>query len=568
MRRHWPIVAAVLGAVAIRAVVTLAYRPALLFPDSIRYLIQANSYYLSSVRPSLYPLLIWPVPHTTHSLMPIPIAQHVVVLTLACLCYAFLLRRGLPPWGATLGVLPLLFDPLQLVIEQFVLADVLFEVLLVSACLVLLWNHRPGTGRVVAVGLLIGFAGLTRGAGSFLVVVFLIALLCLRVSWPKVLAFVVAAVLPMGIYASFYQQEHGQFALVSSGPRFLYARIAPVVDCQRVQLPQFERTLCPSGPVSERRDTNYYMWDFETSAQYTVEPSHGMTQLQLVKDFDKRVIRAEPVVYAEAVLKDAAVGFAPTRNYEVPGYPASYWLFEDHYYSLDTFKEWFWSRWLYRYDTTYNATAASFLADYRRVLWTPGPLMALLLASAVAAAAGFGRGRHCGNRVAVGLMAGACATVLLTGAAFSGFSWRYQLTQIPMISMAGALGVAALLRGRAAGKPDPEPVPSVLDRSADLLVRLPVSAAVEARARQAADRGQLQTWVALALGVMAASLFAAATLVSGFVATGTAGMLGMATGLGTSVVLLVARARYATLCRPEQDEDRAGRREGSEQVPR
>jgi hypothetical protein len=164
-------------------------------------------------------------------------------------------------------------------------------------------------------------------------------------------------------------------------------------------------------------------------------------------------------------------------------------------------------------------------------------------------------------------MAGACATVLLTGAAFSGFSWRYQLTQIPMISMAGALGVAALLRG-AAGEPDPEPVPSLLDRSADLLVRLQVSAAVQARARQAADRGQLQTWVALVLGVMAASLFAAAALASGFVATGTAGMLGVATGLGTSVVLLVARARCATFCRPEQDEDRAGRREGSEQVPR
>lgn len=543
LRRHWLIVLALLGAVVIRTVVTLAYRPALLFPDAIRYLIQAHSFYLSSVRPSLYPLVLWPVAHTTHSLMPIPIAQHLVVVTLAGVSYAFLLRRGLPPWGATLGVLPLLFDPLQLALEQFVLSDVLFEVLLVSACLTLLWQHRPGTGRVIAVGLLVSFAALTRGAGSFLVVAFLVALLCLRISWPKVVAFLLAAVLPLAIYASFYQREHGQYALVSSGPRFLYARIAPLAHCRSDHLPQFERKLCPSGPVGERKDTNYYMWHGEKSAQYTIEPSHGMTQLQVVEDFDKRVIRAEPRVYVEAVLSDASVGFAPTRTREVPGYPASYWLFDDHYYSLDTFPQWFWRRWLFRYHTTYNATAASFLTSYRQVLWTPGPLMALLLVTAVVAAAGFGRAWRSADRVAIGLLAGSCSVVLLTGAAFSGFSWRYQLTQIPLIPMAGALAATALLRGRAVGKPEPAPALRVLDRGADLVVRLPMPTALRARAREAAERGRLQALVAVALGVVAVCLVAAAALASGFAAAGTAWSLGMAGGLAVPVVLLVARAR-------------------------
>lgn len=541
--RHRLILLALLGAVAIRVVVTLAYRPALLFPDAIRYLIQAHNFYLSSVRPSLYPLVLWPVVHITHSLTPIPIAQHAVVVTLACLCYAFLLRRGLPAWGATLAVLPLLYDPLQLALEQFVLSDVFFEVLLVSACLVLLWRHRPGVARVLLVGLLVGLAGLTRGAGSFLIVVFLVALLCLRVRWTKLVAFVVVAVLPMAVYASFYQREHGQYALVSSGPRFLYARIAPVVHCRLDHLPQFERKLCPSGPVSGRKDTNYYMWHGENGAQYTIKPSHGMTQLQIVKDFDKRVIRAEPLIYAQAALEDAAVGFAPTRTAEVPGYPAEYWLFEDHYFSLDTFPQHFWQRWLVRYDATYDASAASFLTTYRHLVWTPGPLMALLLLAAVVAAAGFGRAWRCADRVAIGLLAGSCSMVLLTGAAFSGFSWRYQLTQIPLIPMAGALAITAVLRGRAAGKPDPAPPLRVLDRGAELALRLPMPARWRAGAEGVAARRGLQVLVAAALGLAAGCVFAVAAVASGFAAVGTAVVLGLVCGLGVILVLLVAEAR-------------------------
>jgi len=532
LRRHWLMVLAVLVAAALRVVVMVAYQPALLFPDAVRYLIQAHHFYLSSVRPSFYPLLLVPVVRVTDSLVPIAAAQHLLGLALSVVAYRFLLRRGLPPWGATLGVLPLLLDPLQIALEQFVLSDVFFEVLLVGACLTVLWKHRPSLGRLAMAGLLVGLAGITRGAGAFLIVIFVVALLCLRVSWVKLVAFVMAAVIPMGIYATCYYATTGEFALVNAGPRFLYSRIAPIAHCHGDPLPAYQRQLCPPGPVSQRHDANWYMWYRRHWVQYKIKPSHGMTQLQIIKDFDKRVIRAEPLVYTKAVLKDAAVGFAPSRTAEVPGYPASYWLMDDHYFPLDTFPA-RGARWKAEYHYSYDPSAASFMKTYRQLLWTPGPLMALLLVVAAVAAAGFGRARRSGDRVAIGLLAGSCAIVLLTGAAFSGFSWRYQLTQIPLIPMAGALAVAVLLRGRATGTPEPAPPLRVLDRVADRI------------SRRAADRGRLQLVVAAVLGAMAGVVFAAAALASGFAAVQTAALLGAAFGVFVVVLLVVARARSA-----------------------
>jgi hypothetical protein len=527
-----------LGVVA-RVLVMVGYRPALLFPDSFRYLNQAHHFYLSEARPTGYGLVLWPIAHVTGALPVITGLQHLIGLGLAVACYAFLLRRGLPRWGAALAVLPLLLDPLQLVLEQYVLSDVLFEALLVLACLVLLWHRRPSTRAVVVAGFAVGFAGLVRGAGSFLLAVFVLALLCLRPSWRKVAALVVAAAVPLAGYALAYHQAHGQFAVVSSGPRFLYARLAPNVHCEDDHLPSYEQMLCPTQPVGERPNTDYFMWGGGKGPAYHVPASHGMTRMQVTEDFDKRVIRAEPLRYARLVVKDVAGGFAPVRTYDVPGYPSSYWLFEDHNWSLDPFPAW--AREHHdQYPLGSQPVVARLLTGYRHVLWTPGPLMALLLLTGAAAAVGLGRARSSGNRVAVGLLVGCCLVPLLTGAAFSGFSWRYQLPQIPLLPVAGALGVAALLRGRPerdwAG---PEP-PRVLDRWAARVAALPSAGP---RVRQARESGTLQVALAGLAGLVAAVLTAALAVASGWAAAPTAVVVGAVVGAGVLAVLLAAWSR-------------------------
>lgn len=544
---HAPFLVALLAGLALRVVVMVAYRPALLFPDSFGYLRRAHDLVMDDMRPLGYSLFLKPIVTVTDSLAAVSLVQHLLGLVIALLCYAFLLRRGLPRWAATLAALPVLLDPLQLVLEHYMLSDVLFEILLLGACLALLWRHRPGYVAVGLAGLLAASSGIVRGAGTFVLVVFVVALLCLRLPWHKVLVFLVGAAVVFVPYVMAFHAAYGKYAVSVAGPRFLYSRIAPKVHCPGLELPSYEKKLCPKQPVGQRPDTNYYMWGRHRAAQWHLNPPPGMSALQVVKDFDKRVLRAEPLTYSKAVLTDLAGGFAPTRTYQVPGYPASYWLFADHYWSMD--------QWVPDRSTDHRAVlrnagvdqgAADFLVGYRHWLWTPGPLMALLLLLAAGAAAGFGRARRSGDRVAVGLLAGCCLLTLATGAAVSGFSWRYQLPQLPMLSTAGALAIAALVRGRRPGTPPEEPRLRPLDRVADLLVhRTP-------ELRRAAERGVLQARLAQLAGVVAAVVSAVLAVGSGWVALGPAVLGGICVGVVVTLLLLGARRRAMTDAAPPE----------------
>lgn len=527
----------------------VAYRPALLFPDAFGYLSMAHQLSVKAYHPVGYSLFLWPLAHLTGSIAVYAAVQHGIGLLLAVLGYLFLLRRGLPSWGATLAVLPVLVDPLQLVLEHYILSDTLFEALLVGACLLVLGRERPGPVVMLVAGLLIAFAGITRGAGTFVLAVFVVAALALRLRWTAVLALLVGALVPLTIYSGLVDQKYDSFSVSPAGPLFLYARLAPVVHCENLTLLPPERILCPSEPVGQRPDSDWYMWGEHSSQpgpnpvppgpspRLQVRPWHGMTQLQLVKDFDKRVLRAEPAVVAQAMLADAARGFAPVRTNDVPGFPSSYWLFADHNWSLDTFPK---SQADDPYGRTAQPTLARFLTGYRKVIYLPGPLAAGLLVAALLAVLGVGRARRSGDRVAVFLLAATCAVPLLTTAALSGFSWRYQIPQIPLIPMAGALAIAALARGRASGRA-PTPVgPATLDRWSAGLVRRGSS---HPGLRRADERGHLQVLLALAAGVAVAVLAFVGAVGSGWVATRVALPAGILVGLLVAGTLLAARWR-------------------------
>jgi hypothetical protein len=551
---HLPFVVLLLLGAGIRFVVMAAYRPALLFPDSFGYLKAALQGVLNQLRPDGYSVLLaplvrageWLYPRAdiVHSFYAISAAQHLMGLGLAVVCYAFLVRRGVPWWGATLAMLPLLFDPLQLLLEHYILSDVLFEVLVVCACLLVLWRRRPGVLAVVLAGLLIGWAAVTRGAGSFLLPVFVVALLCLRVHWVKIVAFVVAGVIPLAGYMVAYHAQHGEYATVSTGPRFLYARLAPFVECKKVPVPAYEKSLCPARPVGARHNTDYYMWGRQRGPQYHVTPPPGKTQIQVVKDWDKRIVRAEPATYARVALTDFARGFVPSRTYEVPGYPAGRWLFHDHYWTLDEFIKLHKMKPRVLKGTSYSPAAASFMTRYGESLWTPGPLLALLLVISGVAAFGFRRSRLSGDRVAIGLLSGACLLQLLTCAALSGFSWRYQLPMLVMFPMAAALGTAALARGRAPGR-EIDPPLRLLDRMVEWPSRLPLPARTRSALENAALRGRLHTVVAVLVGLVAGCVVAAGAFGSGWAAASTAAILGVLTALCVVALLLVSRARTA-----------------------
>ena len=109
-------------AAALRAVVLVAYHPALIFPDSVRYLQYAHNFTAGhwsadGLRQSGYSVLIIPV-MLLHDLWLIPLAQHLAGLATAALVYAVLIRFGIRTWLAAVAAVPVLFDPLQFVLEQ------------------------------------------------------------------------------------------------------------------------------------------------------------------------------------------------------------------------------------------------------------------------------------------------------------------------------------------------------------------------------------------------------------------------------------------------------------------
>ena len=122
----------------LRIVVFFTYQPALLLQrDTIAFLRQALHGSLSGLRPSLYPTVIKPA-LALNNLALVPFIQHAIGLAVALLLYVLLRRLGASVNLSALGVAPILLDGYQLIIEQYVLTETLFDALVVSAAAVLL----------------------------------------------------------------------------------------------------------------------------------------------------------------------------------------------------------------------------------------------------------------------------------------------------------------------------------------------------------------------------------------------------------------------------------------------
>jgi hypothetical protein len=293
------------------------------------------------------------------------------------------------------------------------------------------------------------------------------------------------------------------------------------------------------------------MWGQHQASQWHLKVPPGVRPVQAVKDFDKRVVRSQPLIYLRAIATDLARGFAPARTYDVPGYPSSYWLFQDHYWSADTFpglREKIASGRVGA--VADNRTAATAMAAYGRWVFSPGPVMALLLFVCVAATLGVRRARCSGDRTAVGLLLAACVVPLLTTSALSGFSWRYQLPQVALLPTAAALAVSAMVIGRSPGRPDPFPPLQLLDRAAAGLSRLPIRQGWRPTLDRAVARGWCQVVLGVLIAVAVGSVLALLAAASGWFTGGTAAVLGSIVAAGVLVTLLVARKRSGAAVDP------------------
>ena len=432
-----------IAGIVLRVITLFAYRPALINFDTTRYLDRVNDLEPSPLRPIGYPAFLKLLP-TDWELAVVPAVQHLIGLLIALLIYTLLVRLGVPKtWGA-LATAPVLLDGYQLNIEQYLLTEPLFELLLVSACFLILWKRPPDFASCAAAGLLLAGALLTRANAILVLIPAVLALVFLGARWTRAAALAVAFVVPVVGYGAWYESVNGYYGLNGYGGQFLYARVAQFADCDGLDVPERERVLCPDEPRDERPSIDQYMWNNEISPLYDVELEPGERRAEVGGKFARRIILHQPFDYAEVVAKDFLHGFSPVKYDRDRDLPVSRWQFQEHY---PVFRE-AETREILRADGyehgVADSTLAPFLRTYQRFVYTYGPLLAIALVLGLLAAAGVGRARHSGLRSATFLFTFMALAIYLPSVAVSQFTWRYQLPLLVLLPPAGALALAAL----------------------------------------------------------------------------------------------------------------------------
>ncbi len=212
-RTHW-LVAICLGAgLALRAAATIAYRPALLYVDTIKYLY--NAYPGADPVGYKIPLkLILAV----GNLELVAVVQHLVGIAIAVTIYVVLIRLGAQRWLAAVAAAPVLLDAYQIQIEQTIMPDVWLEALIVAGIAFLL-VRRLSLGFVIAGGLILGLSATVRQVGEILIIPALVYLVVAGGGWRTIfhrsVVLTVAFAVPIIGYMTGSQLVSGHFWLAS-----------------------------------------------------------------------------------------------------------------------------------------------------------------------------------------------------------------------------------------------------------------------------------------------------------------------------------------------------------------
>jgi glycosyl transferase family 2/dolichyl-phosphate-mannose-protein mannosyltransferase len=483
LRQHWLLALLLLAGLALRIAVQLAYRPALLYIDSFRYLDDVGAFFPGGINPIGYELFLWPL-LAVGSLTCVVVVQHLLGLGIGVGIYVLLRRFGVRSWIAALAAAPVLLDAYQLQIEQHIMSDLLFQVLLLAAIYALTWWGAPGPKLAALAGIVLAAAVTVRIVGVGLVVPAAVFVLLAagwrpRDGWRRRLIASGALVggFAAGVfgYSLYHLSWTGSLGLGGAGGGALYGRAAVVADCARLDLTPQEKLVCPAEPLERRArngiDFYIHFWHVQENVDKFLPADMDVGAAQ--GSFTRKVLLHQPLDMVGGMVEDFFKGFAPTRTQTPGDVPLDRWQFQLTYpmYAPD----WYVAEWTELYDDgtfSVDPELAGFLRAYQLGGgYTPGLALGGALAVAALAVVGVGRARRSGLRAACLLPAGLATTVLGTAAAME-FSWRYQLPGLVLIPLAGALGVTALTGGGAARPKSPEEsempttFPAEVDRAA------------------------------------------------------------------------------------------------------
>ena len=461
--RHWLISLLLAAGLALRVVALAAYHPALIYVDSLKYLYGASP----GSEPLGYTALLRVV-LTAGDLGTVVVIQHLAGLAMGATVYVLLLRRGAGRWLAAAAAAPVLLDAYQVQMEQMIMPDVWFEVLILAALAVMLWRPWVTLPLAAVAGVLLGASATVKQLGVVLVLPAVLYLLIAgagsRRSLAAAAALAAAFILPVAGYASYSHAQTGHFWLAHK--QSLTGRLAAAADCATLNIPADVRALCPP-PAQQRLGPDYL--NHERSSLITAAIPAGAARARLIAELSAAVESQQPLRVAGAIVRDSVRLFALTRDDTAGVTPISRWQFQTHY---PVFRPWvtlgpgqvivvgvqhklFGPFRLSVLRPGYGGAAqvdrplAAFLRSYQLGGgYTPGPLLALCVLAGLAGSLLVLTARGGASRqlaLACLLFTATAAAVLLPPDVYE-FSWRYQLPAVVTLVPAGVLGIAALAR--------------------------------------------------------------------------------------------------------------------------
>jgi hypothetical protein len=395
---------------------------------------------------------------------------------MALLLYRIALRCGARRWLAALVTVPVLLDGYQIQIEQMVLSDVWLELLLVVLLFVLVGRGVPSWRVAALAGLLVGLSMTVRMVAISLILPLALYMVLVgrqwRVpgGWRRIAARFGASVgvflVIIAAYGTYFDIKVGHWGLSTADGNSVYGRTAQIADCPKLNLDPVLAQLCPTEPLGQRLGTNVYAHVDGDNPNWPGYVPPGKTTYDLDRAFAKKVLFTQPLDVAHAILVDFGKGFLPMKTTLAGDPPVWLWQFQTTFptftidpndHTANAFEQT--NAYALKYGgkgLTLNAGLARIMTDYQNGGYTPGPLLAAFLIMGLLAAFGVGRARRSGLRAASLLIVGLTLTVLGTAAVFE-FSWRYQLPQLVLLPLAGALAFMALTgKGKAVEPVSPD----------------------------------------------------------------------------------------------------------------
>jgi hypothetical protein len=503
-RRHWLFTVLLTAGLVLRVLAQVAYRPALLYIDSTKYLLGAYP----GDDPAGYQVAVKPFV-LLGNLNLITAIQHLLGLAMAVTLYAVLLRRGAPRWLAALATAPVLLDAYQVQIEQNVMPDVMFEALIVVGLAALLWRRTPSLWLIITAGLALGASATARQIGEIFILPAAGYLLIVVPGWRARLkqagVLCVAFALPIlaASFGNYLNPQLHSFSLAPYASGSIYGRMAEAADCATLRLPAYERILCPDARQKQQLGPDGLDHNpaspIKGTGIDTLSPASRQALLQLcpetvgsqvvpsicgqvTSNFDHQVLKQQPLRVAASIGRDTLKMFALSRVTEPGDVPISRWQFQTYYPTFAPYVMISHGAFLFHTYNRYGVEVpigtgasfagenpvvvrplAAFLSAYQRDGgYTPGPLFLFVilagLAGSLAALGGVvGPERALRRRApqAQRDAALACLLFFATGVAvllasdLFEFNWRYQLPALITLPPAAALAITIALNRRA-----------------------------------------------------------------------------------------------------------------------